>query len=459
MSIIAWSEDFATGIGLVDRQHRRLVELINRLGESLAASARTEDRAVAYAYGRLRHHAVAHFSDEERLMSNAGVDRRHREVHRHAHAQLVDLIDSLWRSRTSLPNPAQGIVDVLSPWFVQHTLGVDRSMALQIRLMRQGESAERAYELASSTEDSESKATLGALRRLFQTFSRRNLALEQGMRERTEELELANRALLDAQHRLSRQDGILEEQIRERTQSLERANRALTAANQHLKDVARTDGLLGIANRASFDEHFRGEWLRARREALPLSLLMIDVDHFKRFNDTYGHPAGDLCLQKIAAAVAALAHRPGDFVARYGGEELAVVLPNTDIEGARTFGEQVCRQIRSIEIAHGASDAAACVTVSVGVSCGLPGYTSVSVAELLNQADQALYRAKSEGRNCVRCFRENVIGTPDQKRARRTRPSVRSLAMAGRLLEGGGLAFSNRTASRSETGRCEVGGP
>jgi len=408
MAVIAWTDDFATGLGVVDRQHRRLVVLINRLAEALVASPRIDSPALACAYQRLRDHAASHFSDEERLMVNGGIDSRHAETHRQAHVQLIELIDSLWQSRTAISNPAEALLDVVSPWFVQHTLGVDKLMAFQIKLLRQGETAERSYELASAARPSESYATLDALRQLFQTLSRRNLALEQSARERTRELESVNLKLTHAYVRLNRQDQSLENQIRARTQKLERANRVLTAANQRLKNIACTDGLLNIANRASFDERLDGEWRRAGRDALPLSLLMIDVDHFKLFNDTYGHLAGDRCLQSIAQTLAALTHRPGDFVARYGGEEFVVVLPNTDIEGARSCAEQIRERIRSMQIVHGTSDADCCVTVSIGASCRLPGYTAVSAAELVRQADEGLYRAKSEGRNCVRCFRDET---------------------------------------------------
>jgi len=424
MSIIAWTDHFATGLSLVDRQHRRLVVLINRLGEALATSTRPDDQALVSAFERLRDHAVSHFSDEERLMLNAGIDRRHCEAHAQAHAQLLEMIDSLWCSPATTPNPGQALLELLSPWFVQHTLGLDMSMAVQIKLLRQGESAVRCYELACAADGSESKATLSALRHLFQTVSQRNLALEQRMREHTQELELANLALQAAQHRLNHQDGNLGSQTRARTEQLERENRALVALNRRLEDIARTDGLLGIANRASFDERYRAEWLRGRRDNLPLSLLMIDVDHFKHFNDTYGHPAGDRCLQKIAQSVTALVQRPGDFVARYGGEELVVLLPNTDLEGARLCGEQICRRIRSLEIAHATSEAAACVTVSIGASCGLPGYTTVSAGDLLSQADQALYRAKSEGRNRVCCCRNEVVRTLHDQLTRCVRPFI-----------------------------------
>jgi len=422
MSVIAWSDDFVTGLAVVDRQHRRLVELINRLGEALSASPRTDDRALKYAYERLRDHTTSHFSDEERLMANAGIDSRHCETHRQAHAQLLDLIESLWRARSVMSNPAEALLDVVSPWFVQHTLAVDKSMALQIKLLRGGESAERSFEIASAAQPSEPKVALGALRQLFQTVSRQNLALEQSVRERTQELERTHIALEEAHHRLDHQDQDREDKIRLRTKKLERANRALSAANHRLMDIARTDGLLRIANRISFDERLEAEWRRARRDGKPLSLLMIDVDHFKRFNDTYGHPAGDRCLQNIAQIVTASTHRPADFVARYGGEELVVLLPDTDYEGARLCSEQICKRVREMDIAPLTAGSGGCVTVSVGVSSGVPGQSADSTTELLKRADQALYRAKSEGRDRVCCFRAETAETPSPDGAFGARP-------------------------------------
>lgn len=430
MEIVTWTDSFVTGLGVVDRQHRRLVELINRLGKAIVTGKQADEAALLRAFECLREHAVNHFADEERLMINAGIDKRHYDAHQRAHAHLIDLIDALWRSRAAASSATESLLEMMSPWFVQHTLGMDMSMARQIKLLRQGQCPERACALASAAQLAEPDAALDALRQLFQAVSRRNLTLEQDARERIRDFERVSCALIEARYRLDHPSEEARDELRTRAQELEHANRALLADNQRLKDVASTDGLLGIANRSSFDDRLQAEWRRARRDGVPLSLLMIDVDHFKRFNDTYGHPAGDRCLQVIANGIATLVHRPGDFFARYGGEELVVLLPNTDLIGAGSFGERICEHVRSLEIARFIPQAVEAVTVSIGASGGLPDEVATSGGELLRQADEALYRAKAEGRNRLCRFGGAAAGAKAARGTVPARASVRLVSSA-----------------------------
>lgn len=170
-------------------------------------------------------------------------------------------------------------------------------------------------------------------------------------------------------------------------------------AQTALERLAAFDGLTGIANRRSFDEKLALEWLRARREKLPISLMMLDVDHFKPFNDSYGHQAGDDCLRRIAECLAAIVFRPGDLVARYGGEEFAMVLPACDVEGALIVADRVRDAVTRLAIPH-AGGAFGHVTVSIGVSSGVPSQ-GIDPDSMIKAADTALYRAKHEGRDRV----------------------------------------------------------
>jgi hemerythrin len=192
----------------------------------------------------------------------------------------------------------------------------------------------------------------------------------------------------------------LEERVDARTRELADAIRALTQANGRLEILSRTDGLLGIANRQCFDNALEQEWRRARRERKPLGLLMLDVDHFKRYNDTYGHPAGDRCLQSIAGAAVAAVRRPGDLVARYGGEELVVLLPDTAAEGVRTVGLNIIAALAELRLPHAASPVAEYVTVSIGAATTTPDAHG-QAARLIAAADRALYAGKEAGRNRV----------------------------------------------------------
>ena len=161
------------------------------------------------------------------------------------------------------------------------------------------------------------------------------------------------------------------------------------------------DWLTGLANRRRFDEMFQQEWGRARRDETSLAVLMIDIDYFKPYNDTYGHQEGDVCLQQVAKAVSGAVHRPGDLPARYGGEEFVVVLPKTDAAGAALVGETMRAAVEALNMQHVNSHASDRVTISVGVAAVIPAEKG-EPATLVAAADKALYQAKHDGRNRVR---------------------------------------------------------
>ena len=170
---------------------------------------------------------------------------------------------------------------------------------------------------------------------------------------------------------------------------------------QTVKDLSDTDGLTGLANRRHLKEHLEKEWHRMTRDGRPISLIMADIDHFKLYNDNYGHQAGDDVLRQVARTLKEQCHRPGDLVARYGGEEFILVLPETDVDGGMKLAEKIRRAISELEIDQGDRLPSPYLTASFGVSSGIPKPGSTS-DELLSQADSALYKAKHAGRNRVR---------------------------------------------------------
>ena len=183
------------------------------------------------------------------------------------------------------------------------------------------------------------------------------------------------------------------------------------ALKQHadiLEDQAFLDGLTGIANRRQFDQSLEKEWLRMMRRETPLSLLMIDIDHFKQFNDRYGHGIGDECLRLVAHTIASIIKRPGDLAVRYGGEEFAVILPDTDEKGARVVAEAMRLAVDTLKLPHAASLVADHITISLGVTSNIPRQHE-NAQDLVNAADRALYRAKSSGRNRI------YVESPDSK--------------------------------------------
>lgn len=172
---------------------------------------------------------------------------------------------------------------------------------------------------------------------------------------------------------------------------------ALERSNQQLEQLSATDGLTGLANRRQFDQHLYTEWQRSMRSNQPISLLLLDIDHFKRYNDRYGHLAGDACLRQVASILYDCAQRSGELVARYGGEEFALLLPGADGDVAMTVAQRCMDEIVQARMPHEDSPVAEYLTVSIGVA------TVVAVQELVPEslvrcADEALYRVKSSGR-------------------------------------------------------------
>jgi diguanylate cyclase (GGDEF)-like protein len=180
--------------------------------------------------------------------------------------------------------------------------------------------------------------------------------------------------------------------------NLEHARRTAWLEGQRLAETALQDGLTGIHNRRRFDDHLQRAWAQGIRDRRPLALVFGDIDHFKPFNDRYGHQAGDEALKSVASTLAGFARRPLDLAARFGGEEFAVILYDTGRAEAERIGAKILEAVRGLAIPHGASGAAPVLTISLGIACVVPGARR-SWAGIVQLADQALYAAKDGGRN------------------------------------------------------------
>lgn len=371
METFVWDGHFITDIEKVDQQHRGLVQLFNRLSASLDGCDPNGHLSAREVYNKLQTYARRHFSDEEALMVQVGLDERFRQHHREAHQVFIAQLDVLWRARKLLENPADIFLTFLTSWLALHVLGMDQSMARQIARVQAGDSAAHAFDDEDHPQEHSVQAMLKAMGNIYRMLSRLNVAFS------------------SHQHALYA-----------RTKELEEINTQLRQANRQLAVYARTDGLLAIANRTCFEEQLEKEWQRAMRSHEVLSLMIIDVDDFKRYNDAYGHPAGDACLRAVVDAAAACQQRSTDLLARYGGEELALLLPHTDALGAMRVARAVCAAVADLQIAHKDSRCAPHVTVSVGVASVVPTRHSAA-AQLVCAADAALYQAKNLGRNCV----------------------------------------------------------
>ncbi|NJN31511.1 MAG: diguanylate cyclase [Synechococcales cyanobacterium RM1_1_8] len=225
-----------------------------------------------------------------------------------------------------------------------------------------------------------------------------------------ERLELLSRLMSHARsqariHALEQQQQALQRQY----QQLEARHRSLLTDNHRLQALIHLDSLTQVGNRRCFDTRLGEEWLRLRRAQLPLSLILLDIDYFKAYNDFYGHPAGDDCLVQVAQSVGRVLKRPGDLLTRYGGEEFAIVLPASDVAGALYVADRIQAEIQQLGVPHAASPLGPLLTVSQGVSTLVPSMDQ-SVLQLIQDADQALYLAKRQGRNQVIHRRHASLG-------------------------------------------------
>lgn len=375
-----WDQHFVTGLDDVDEQHQGLVALFNELSRTLFAAETDPDTdyepQLRDVFKRLVAYTVYHFTEEEALMVSKGVESRHIEAHKSLHRQFVQQVGTMWASRYSATAAASGdgITSFLTAWLGLHILGIDQSLARQIQAIEQGESPVQAYEREMAGHDNSTQVLLKMIGKLYHVLSAQNAELVQANQQ-------------------------LENRVARRTQELAKANEDLQRANVQLQEYGRTDGLLQVANRAYFNDRLEHACASAFRRQEPLGLLMIDVDYFKRYNDHFGHQAGDACLQAIACAVQQTMQRSTDLVARYGGEELAVILPEVDAAGAGAVAARVVAAVAALQLPHPTSDAAPFVTVSVGAAGHAPRVQDAG-ADLVAEADTALYQAKAGGRNC-----------------------------------------------------------
>jgi len=190
------------------------------------------------------------------------------------------------------------------------------------------------------------------------------------------------------------------------TDFLQESNQELQDENEKLEHMTLEDPLTQLYNRRYFEMHLEKEWRRAVREKLTLTLIVVDVDYFKLFNDTYGHAEGDECLKTIAEELKRSLHRPSDVIARIGGEEFVALLPEIDEQGALTVAKAMQDKLKKAAIVHATSPVSDYVTVSIGIASAVPG-EGVTALGLFKAADKALYKAKTKGRNQL------VVGEPD----------------------------------------------
>jgi diguanylate cyclase (GGDEF)-like protein/hemerythrin-like metal-binding protein len=365
MNSFQFNSFFLTGIKQVDDQHRRLVDLINEFGESLA-SMETKQGDIEQIFQELAEYAQYHFDEEESLMQKMHIDARHYDPHIEEHLHFLEDVTSMHSDssfeKTKIMNQ---LLNFLIHWLAYHILGSDKNMAKQIEAVQAGISPSEAFETLEKMRDSSTEPLLHAIKGLFQLVSARN-----------KQLKKLNRSL--------------EQKVKERT-------RKLDESNKHLLEVSITDALTTLPNRRYAMQQLKKFWEESDRTKTSLSLMMIDADHFKEVNDSYGHDAGDLVLCELAKTLQ-YSVRTDDIVCRLGGDEFLIICPGTDESGVHHIAGIVRKNVSRMKVATG--DGFWSGSISVGVASRMANMDHFE--DLVKMADRGVYAAKKAGKNCVR---------------------------------------------------------
>lgn len=365
MDSFSWGPAFVTGIVDVDRQHRQLVEMINSFGAALTENTLSQE-SLFDIFHQLADYAQAHFAEEETMMVASDIDPRHLSLHLGQHNDFVAEISNLAATLdTTRPESCRPLFAYQVHWLAYHILGADQNMARQLQAIGQGMSPQQAFKREEQEANLSTEPLLEALNGLFTLVSQRNRAL----------VEL---------------NQTLEAKVAERTGELLKANATL-------KSLSVTDQLTELPNRRYALNQLEVLWRESQHRRTPLSCLMIDADGFKTINDTYGHDAGDAVLQRLARE---LRHsvRSDDIVCRLGGDEFLAILPDTSQSGALQLAETIRSNVAALRVAAGGGYWPG--SVSIGVVAVTTAMADIT--DLLKAADDAVYRAKRDGRNCVR---------------------------------------------------------
>jgi len=365
MKPFVWDRNFVTEIAEIDGQHFHLVELINNFGHLLTNNElRLEE--VQRLFTELEEYAFYHFNEEEMLMRNAGIADHFFVEHLQAHQFFLEKITEMHNDLVIADlNSIRQLLDFLTYWLVYHILGMDQNMAKQLKLIESGYTAEEAFKKESCAVNSATAALLNALSNLFMQVSDRN-----------EELKSLNKTL--------------EVKVEQRTQELQEAN-------QHLEQISKTDPLTNLPNRRYARHHLSALWDSAFSKNTPLSCLMIDADHFKAVNDTYGHDMGDKVLIALSQNLQQML-RNDDTLCRLGGDEFLVICENTDIVGAKYIAQLLRDSVSKLSVATGTGSWSG--SISIGVASKQDNMQKMD--ELIKMADQGVYLAKEAGKNCVK---------------------------------------------------------
>ena len=365
MDVFQWNKNFETGIAEVDRQHHYLVDLTNKFGSRISQGTLHSDD-IKTLFSELVSYTHYHFDEEEKIMHAVGIDERHIQQHEKRHKGFFQDVALLHEEVLSdRPINEKDLFEFLINWLVYHILGTDKNLAKQIDAINHGSSSSEAFEAEEQSADKATASLLKALNNLFHQVSQRN-------------------------RQLAELNQTLESKVEQRTQDL-------FTANQKLEELATTDVLTGLANRRFALQALEHLWNLEEEHPDNLSCMLIDADHFKEINDTYGHDAGDIVLRELARNLKE-AVRTDDIVCRLGGDEFLIICPRTDREGLLHIAKQMQTHIAGLKIQVPGGVWNGSISVGIAVKTS----TMKKAEDLIKAADNGVYAAKDAGKNCVK---------------------------------------------------------
>lgn len=370
IEVFPWNKNFETGIEEIDSQHRKLVDLLNQLANTLVSGDQVKILSV---YDELANYATFHFESEERIWRDTFGQDSCFESHLMGHSSFLPKILQIKEDEQgeSLSNAVEDIVRFLIRWLAFHIIDDDKRMSFVVQGVEQGLSLAEAKTSADYKMNGSIRILVETVLNMYDGLSSRALEL---MRERAErqKMELA----------------------------LKEANSKLEQANEMLESLSITDQLTGLHNRRHFERVFTRKLKSCRREQVYICLTILDIDHFKKLNDCYGHSSGDDALKKVAQALKDACDRPEDYPFRIGGEEFGIISCYQDKNESYAFAEKIRLCIEQLNIPNQESSVNDHLTASLGFFTEIPNKDS-SLDNYLDKADANLYRAKNFGRNSV----------------------------------------------------------
>ncbi|MCB1949629.1 diguanylate cyclase [Nitrosomonas sp.] len=368
IEVFPWNKNFETGLALIDEQHKILISLLNKLAVSLVRGSALEINNI---FDELTKYAEFHFETEEGIWAEYFDSDSWLASHQISHSTFLPKVIELKEKNVQKQKTEiiESIILFLIRWLAFHIMDNDKRMSLVVHNINKGLSIEEARNAADKKMSGSIRVLVEAVMAMYDSLSSRTLALMKESHER-QKVEL----------------------------ELNKANKKLRKANIRLETLAITDQLTGLYNRRHFNNIFAQELRRARRGKTPFTLIILDIDFFKKINDNYGHSEGDQILIRVSQKLKEICQRPGDFVFRLGGEEFGIIATNLDCQGTMEFAEIIRKGVENLKIPNKYSKVSQYLTVSIGTFTKEP-VENDTVDSFMSVADSRLYKAKRLGRN------------------------------------------------------------